>query len=295
MLLIDESHGQLLEDRRTLQAVEAAAPRFWRPCRRSCGDTLSALARRLGIRSATLRKWENAVAGAPRPRSSDGYRIYSAADVRDVRLCHHSGGAAVPAEQIAPLIAQGPLRRVLAPLDHRPCATGGPVCPPGAAPCSRAPPTWTRTSTPANPEAESPPPRETAMARNAVASVSRRAVPAPGAPRGPGREERADVVDGRADADGRRGAAPVVGLTGNPGVHAGAGRVCGHGVEWTAVQRPTAKDTSASAPCRRARTWPATGSGPWPASSSHAGRRRAASRVRTGPWRAPPQVSRSRA
>lgn len=48
-----ESHAQLLDDRRTLQAVEAALGDL-RPVPQESGDTLvGPLARRLGIRPAT--------------------------------------------------------------------------------------------------------------------------------------------------------------------------------------------------------------------------------------------------
>src|SRR3569833_2690679 len=58
--LIGESHGQLLDDRRTLQAVEAAL-REQTPVPQEHNNTNNnPLARRLGIRPATLRKWENA-------------------------------------------------------------------------------------------------------------------------------------------------------------------------------------------------------------------------------------------
>ncbi|PXY33718.1 MerR family DNA-binding transcriptional regulator [Prauserella flavalba] len=58
--LIDESHVQLLGDRRTLQAVEVAL-RDLEPVPEERGEVfVGPLARRLGIRPATLRKWEQA-------------------------------------------------------------------------------------------------------------------------------------------------------------------------------------------------------------------------------------------
>lgn len=104
--LIDESHAQLLEDRRTLRAVEAAL-RDLAPVPPERGDTfIGPLAKKLGIRPATLRKWESAGLVRPRRDPQTGYRIYSAADVRDARLVHQLRRGGYLLEQIAPLIAQ---------------------------------------------------------------------------------------------------------------------------------------------------------------------------------------------
>lgn len=104
--LIDKSHGQLLDDRGTLQAVQAALGDL-APLPQERGDTfIGPLARRLGIRPATLRKWENAGLVRPRRDPRTGYRIYSAADVRDVRLARQLRRGGYLLEQIAPLIAQ---------------------------------------------------------------------------------------------------------------------------------------------------------------------------------------------
>lgn len=104
--LIDESHAQLLDDRRTLQAVEAAL-RDLKPVPQEGGDMLvGPLARRLGIRPATLRKWERAGLVQPRRHPQTGYRVYSAADVRDALLAHQLRRGGYLLEQIAPLIAQ---------------------------------------------------------------------------------------------------------------------------------------------------------------------------------------------
>ena len=104
--LVDESHAQLLEDRRTLQAVEAAL-RDLGPLPRERGEMfVGPLARRLGIRPATLRKWE--LAGLVRPRRDPrtGYRVYSAADVRDAQLTRQLRRGGYLLEQIAPLLDQ---------------------------------------------------------------------------------------------------------------------------------------------------------------------------------------------
>ncbi len=115
--LIDESHAQLLDDRRTLQAVEAAL-RDLNPMPQEHGDTVvGPLASRLGIRPATLRKWERAGLVQPRRHPQTGYRVYSAADVRDALLAHQLRRGGYLLEQIAPLIAQVRSAGGVAPLE----------------------------------------------------------------------------------------------------------------------------------------------------------------------------------
>ncbi len=115
--LIDESHAQLLDDRRTLRAVEAALGDLG-PVPQERGDTfVGPLARRLGIRPATLRKWERAGLVQPRREPRTGYRVYSAADVRDALLTHQLRRGGYLLEQIAPLIAQVRSAGGLAPLE----------------------------------------------------------------------------------------------------------------------------------------------------------------------------------
>ncbi|QYC43340.1 zinc-responsive transcriptional regulator [Nonomuraea coxensis DSM 45129] len=111
---VDESHAQLLDDRRTLEAVERALTDLTRPpagpappAAAGGGPDLTfigPLARRLGLRPATLRKWERAGLVRPRRDPRTGYRVYSAADVRDARLAHQLRRGGYPLEQIAPLI-----------------------------------------------------------------------------------------------------------------------------------------------------------------------------------------------
>ena len=114
--LIDESHAQLLDDRRTLQAVEAAL-RDLDPVPEEHGDTfVGPLAGKLGLRPATLRKWERAGLVQPRRDPQTGYRVYRAADVRDAQLAHQLRRGGYRLAQIAPLIAQVRTAGGVAPL-----------------------------------------------------------------------------------------------------------------------------------------------------------------------------------
>lgn len=128
--LIDESHAQLLDDRRTLQAVESAL-RGLQPTTASepgavsepaavsgaGGTFIGPLAAELGIRPATLRKWEHAGLVSPRRDPLTGYRVYDEADVRDARLAHQLRRGGYLLEQIAPLITQVRAAGGLEPLE----------------------------------------------------------------------------------------------------------------------------------------------------------------------------------
>ncbi|MFW3169831.1 TioE family transcriptional regulator [Geodermatophilus sp. CPCC 206100] len=104
--LVDESHAQLVADRRTLQAVEAAVGDL-APLPPERGDTfVGPLARRLGVRPATLRKWERAGLVQPHRDPQTGYRVYRPADVRDVLLAAQLRRGGYLLEQIAPVLAQ---------------------------------------------------------------------------------------------------------------------------------------------------------------------------------------------
>ncbi|MFF1355053.1 TioE family transcriptional regulator [Streptomyces sp. NPDC058297] len=132
--LIDESHVQLLDDRRTLQAVEnalgdlepstAPEPRAGSDpaaTTGSGGTFIGPLADKLGIRPATLRKWEHAGLVTPRRDPLTGYRVYDEADVRDARLAHQLRRGGYLLEQIAPLIAQVRAAGGLEPLEAALC------------------------------------------------------------------------------------------------------------------------------------------------------------------------------
>lgn len=118
--LIDESHVQLLEDRRTLQAVERALSDLEPTPVSGAGPEgmfVGPLAEKLGIRPATLRKWEKAGLVHPRRDTRTGYRVYDEADVRDARLVHQLRRGGYLLEQIAPLITQVRAAGGLEPLE----------------------------------------------------------------------------------------------------------------------------------------------------------------------------------
>ncbi|MGW1294051.1 TioE family transcriptional regulator [Streptomyces sp. NPDC002533] len=107
--LVDESHAQLLEDRRTLDAVERALRDLDPAPDDGAGPGamfVGPLAGKLGIQPATLRKWERAGLVTPRRDPRTGYRVYDAADVRDAALAHQLRRGGHRLDQIAPLIAQ---------------------------------------------------------------------------------------------------------------------------------------------------------------------------------------------
>ncbi len=124
LTLLDESHAQLLQDRKTLAAVEKALRDLAssEPQAPPQGGVtfIGGLARQLGIGPATLRKWEKAGLVQPRRDPETGYRVYTAADVRDARLAHQLRRGGYLLRQIAPLIARvrhaggiGPLEATL--------------------------------------------------------------------------------------------------------------------------------------------------------------------------------------
>ncbi|OSC47445.1 MerR family transcriptional regulator, partial [Streptomyces sp. 4F] len=82
----------------------ASAPAAQAPGRG--GTFVGPLARELGIRPATLRKWERAGLVQPRRDPLTGYRVYDEADVRDARLVHQLRRGGYLLEQIAPVIDQ---------------------------------------------------------------------------------------------------------------------------------------------------------------------------------------------
>ncbi|QHC22892.1 TioE family transcriptional regulator [Streptomyces sp. GS7] len=105
--LIDEGHAQLAGDRSTLESVEGALRDLAPPGDLEPGVTfIGPLAHRLGIRPATLRKWERAGLTVPRRDPRTGYRVYSPADVRDVLLAHQLRRGGHGLRQIAQVLEQ---------------------------------------------------------------------------------------------------------------------------------------------------------------------------------------------
>ncbi|MDO3704443.1 TioE family transcriptional regulator [Micromonospora sp. C28SCA-DRY-2] len=105
--VIDSSHAQLLRDRETLDAVESAIgiltapPATDRPARPL---TVGALAHRLGVTAATLRKWERAGILEPARDRATHFRLYGPDDVRDADLAHLLRRGGYPLEQIATVL-----------------------------------------------------------------------------------------------------------------------------------------------------------------------------------------------
>jgi DNA-binding transcriptional MerR regulator len=117
LALIDQSHAQLLDDRRTLQAVETALHGIGSVTPETGDSFVGPLAKRLGLRPATLRKWERAGVVQPRRDPQTGYRVYSAADVRDVLLAHQLRRGGYLLAQITPVLAQVRSAGGVAPLE----------------------------------------------------------------------------------------------------------------------------------------------------------------------------------
>ena len=106
---IDRSHAQLLHDRETLDAVEAAVGILTRPPATSRPDrplAIGDLAHRIGVTPATLRKWERAGILAPRRSPATRHRLYSADDIRDAELAHLLRRGGYPLDHIATVMRQ---------------------------------------------------------------------------------------------------------------------------------------------------------------------------------------------
>ncbi|ODU01803.1 MAG: MerR family transcriptional regulator [Pseudonocardia sp. SCN 72-86] len=106
LAMIDESHTRLVDDRAVLKAVEAAVTDLDPPPPPSGGETfVGPLAHRLGIRPATLRRWERAGVVTPRRDPATGYRVYGAADVRDALMAAQLRLGGYRLDRIAQVVA----------------------------------------------------------------------------------------------------------------------------------------------------------------------------------------------
>lgn len=106
--LLDKGHAQLFEDRMTLASVTEALHRL-APAPRvtAAGATfVGPLAHQLGLRPATLRKWERAGLIGPGRDRRTGYRVYTPDNVRDARLAHQLRRGGYPLKKIVVLLEQ---------------------------------------------------------------------------------------------------------------------------------------------------------------------------------------------
>jgi DNA-binding transcriptional MerR regulator len=102
--LVDRGHAELLERRRVLDGVRRALDDLsgvdvedGRPI------PVGALAHRVGLRPATLRRWERA--GLLRPaRDRAGHRLYDGTDVRDAQVIRELRRGGHPLARIGPLL-----------------------------------------------------------------------------------------------------------------------------------------------------------------------------------------------
>ncbi|WP_330172614.1 MerR family transcriptional regulator [Streptomyces sp. NBC_01498] len=116
LTVVDRSHAELLADRHTLDTVEQALTELTHTPGESPSPrthTIGTLARRLGLRPATLRRWERAGLLAPRRDPATGYRIYAPGDVRDAEIVRQLRRGGYVLARIAPLLDE--LRDVTSP------------------------------------------------------------------------------------------------------------------------------------------------------------------------------------
>ncbi|MCE7008892.1 TioE family transcriptional regulator [Kibdelosporangium philippinense] len=105
LAIIDDCHDLLRKDRKTLAAVENALQNLTPPAESKVAS-VGALAHQLKVRPATLRKWERAGVLVPRRDPKTGYRVYTAADVRDAQLAHQLRRGGYLLTQIADVLDQ---------------------------------------------------------------------------------------------------------------------------------------------------------------------------------------------
>ncbi|WIY05137.1 TioE family transcriptional regulator [Amycolatopsis mongoliensis] len=109
LTLVDRGHLRLLRDRETLDAVrKAIGPLTAGPAPEPAGTDWSVgeLAHRLGVTAATVRAWERAGILVPRRNPATGYRVFTAADIRDAELTHLLRRGGYPLDHIATVVGQ---------------------------------------------------------------------------------------------------------------------------------------------------------------------------------------------
>jgi DNA-binding transcriptional MerR regulator len=100
------AHVQLHRDRETLASVSSAAAHLTTETMHAPGPIpVGALAHRLSVKPATLRKWERAGILTP-VRDRAGHRAYAPEDVRDAQLAHLLRRGGHRLDHIATVIAQ---------------------------------------------------------------------------------------------------------------------------------------------------------------------------------------------
>ncbi|WP_017580331.1 MerR family transcriptional regulator [Nocardiopsis valliformis] len=114
LALIDAAHHTLHEERTALhttgQALAAVAEQSPQVSAAPTGDLrIGEVADHLGVRTSTLRVWEEAGLLDPKREHPTGYRLYTPADLREARMVHLLRQVRYPLPDIPPVIHE--LRR----------------------------------------------------------------------------------------------------------------------------------------------------------------------------------------
>ncbi|RKS09632.1 DNA-binding transcriptional MerR regulator [Nocardiopsis sp. Huas11] len=105
--LLDQAHADLLQERRTLDEVTTALGALTEdPRPHSGGVTIGALAHRLGMHPASLRKWERAGILRPVRDPATGYRLYPPDVVRDAHAAEQLRRGGYGLARIADFVAR---------------------------------------------------------------------------------------------------------------------------------------------------------------------------------------------
>ncbi|OZM82131.1 MerR family transcriptional regulator [Pseudonocardia sp. MH-G8] len=105
LVVVDRSHAELLADRQALDAIEQALTALTGSDRRDQrSSTIAAVAHRLELRPATLRRWERAGLLRPDRDPATGYRVYGPDDVRDAHIVAQLRRSGYLLAQIVPLL-----------------------------------------------------------------------------------------------------------------------------------------------------------------------------------------------